>query len=322
MRPNSRSERCCSYVVALERTAASHDELRPFAEYLSFLDVAGCDVVILDSSPQRIFEENRRILRWVGRHVAVIGANDPVRLAVEHAACEKVILATEDVRYGQAELGALTALLDEHEVIEPQDYLQPLPWWGAIEAGRMLVHRGIEPLPDRGATFGVRRSAVRGLRPTLDAFNAGSDPVRRLAVQGADVRSADLFVRRQPPPLRQWIGARARQAGDDFALPVKSAFFFALLPMALLMALMGGAPLVLAYAGALILASVLLALRGRQGAASFFPLRACLFAPLWLLERALSVYGALALRLRTAAAEPAGVPVAERSGADRVASGE
>jgi hypothetical protein len=308
--------------VALERTADSRDELRPFAEYLSSLDVAGCDVVILDSSPRQIFEENRRILRWVGRHVAVIGANDPVRLAAEHAACEKVILATEEVRYGRAEIEALLALLEQHEVVEPQEYLRPLPWWGGIEAGRMLVHRGIEPLPDRGATFGVRRSAVRGLRATPDAFNAGSDPVRRLAVQGADVWPADLFVRRQPPPLRQWIGARARQAGDDFALPVKSAFFFALLPMALLLALAGGTRLLLGYAGALIAVSLLLALRGRQGASQFFPLRACFFAPLWLFERALSVYWALGVRLRTAAAEPAGVPAAERTGADRVASGE
>jgi hypothetical protein len=67
---------------------------------------------------------------------------------------------------------------------------------------------------------------------------------------------------------------------------------------------------------------LLLALRGRSGAASFFPLRASFLAPLWLFERAVSVYWALALRVRSAAAEPAGVPVADRAHRDRVASGE
>jgi hypothetical protein len=33
--------------------------------------------------------------------------------------------------------------------------------------------------------------------------------------------------------------------------------------------------------------------RGRIGAAQFFPMRACLLAPLWVFERAVSVYWAL-----------------------------
>jgi hypothetical protein len=74
------------------------------------------------------------------------------------------------------------------------------------------------------------------------------------------------------------------------------------------------------YGGVIVIGALALAIRGRAGAAPFFPLRACLAAPLWVLERALSVYWALFRKLRGFSDEPRGVPVADR--AHRVASGE
>src|SRR5207253_2350585 len=184
MRHRTPHERRCTYVVPLEEQAAgSADDLRALSEYLSTLAVADCDVLILDAASAEEFERNRTVLRWVGRHVAVdarnrtaSGAIDPVRAAVASAPCEKVIVAAPDIRYTADEIAAVCDLLDLHEVVEPQDYLDPLPWWGGIEAGRMLVHRSIEPYPDHGATFGFRRSAIRGLR-SLDAFDLGDDHV-------------------------------------------------------------------------------------------------------------------------------------------------
>jgi hypothetical protein len=187
-------------------------------------------------------------------------------------------------------------MLDAHEVVEAQDYLEPMPWWGGIDAGRMLVHRGIDPHPDRGATFGFRRSVLRGLRG-FDA--AGStDPVRVLALHGAEVVSAsELFVRRCPPQLGEWLRERPREAGLDFDVPAKSAFFFALIPMAILLTLMGSGRLAIGYISAVAFASLVLAVRGRMGAGAFFPLRACLYAPLWVFERSVSVYWALLQRM-------------------------
>jgi hypothetical protein len=104
-------------------------------------------------------------------------------------------------------------------------------------------------------------------------------------------------VRRLPPQLAEWLTERPRQAGDDFELPVKSAFFMALLPLALLLAAFGGLRLAGTYAGAVAMGAMALAVRGRVGAAEFFPLRACLYAPLWVLERSVSVYWALAQRV-------------------------
>jgi hypothetical protein len=204
------------------------------------------------------------------------------------------------VRYTPEAIGQLCDLLDMHEVVEPQDYLDPLPWWGGIEAGRILLHRGIEPQPDHGATFGFRRSAVRGLR-ALDALELVDDHARRLVAAGAEVFPAtNVFVRREPGALDEWLAGRARVAGDDFALPMKAVFFFSLVPLLMLLGVLGGFRLAGGYASVIAFASFALAVRGRTGAGAFFPLKACLFAPLWVFERSVSVYWALFRRFRGA----------------------
>lgn len=308
----------CSYVVLIESGTA----LRELARYLSDLGVAGCEVIILDPSPRMQFEQNARTLRWVGKHLrAQGGATDLVRAASAVASCEKIVIATDDVRYTGEAIVRICALLDLHEVVEPQDYLDPLPWWGGIDAGRILVHRGIEPRPDHGATFGFRRSAVRSLR-MLPASDNAADQVRRLAAYGAEVHPAnDVFVRRQPRGFADWLAHRPRLAAEDFELPFRTAFFFALLPVLALLAVLGGATLAGSYAGVIAVASVGLALRGRIGASAFFPLRACLFAPLWLFERSVAVYWALLRKVRGLDAETVRAPAPEHAG-DQVASGQ
>lgn len=312
---NRNAQDCrCSYVVVVESAAASMSDLRELGNYLSTLSVTGCDVVVLDPSPGMLFELNGRILRWVARHVPVRpehctpgGTLDRLRAAASVAACEKVIVASEDIRYTPGAIGQLCDLLEKHEVVEPQDYLEPLPWWGSIEAGRILLHRGIEPQPDHGATFGFRRGTVRALR-ALNLID-DHDPARRLATAGAEVYAAsDVFVRREPGAFEDWLDERPRIAGNDFALPLKSAFFFTLVPFLLLLGIFGGMKLAGVYAGIIGFSSVGLALRGRAGASAFFPLRACLFAPLWVLERSVSVYWALFRKLR--GVEPAPVRIA------------
>ena len=318
MRKSQSQDARCSYVVLVENASASAEELRELATYLSMLGVAGCDVVILDASPRMQFELNARVLRWVGRHVAVRtehgapgGGVDLVRSAIGLAGCEKVIVAAEDVRYTVVAIDQLCDLLEMHEVVEPQDYLDPLPWWGGIEAGRMLVHRGIEPQPDHGATFGFRRSAVGGLRTLADG---NDDQIRRLAAAGAEVFAASsVFVRRQPAALEDWLTQRPRAAGNDFALPMKAAFFFSLVPLLAVLALLGGLRLAGSYASAIAFASVALAIRGRSGAGAFFPLRACLFAPVWIFERSISVYWALFRKLRGSDVEPSRIAVPDRA---------
>jgi hypothetical protein len=277
-------DRRCTYLVVLDGDCGG--DLREFAAYLSELGVAKCEVVILDGSSEHTFARHRRVLCWVGRHVAarprhrnLAGAIDPFRVAVDLASCEKVIVAPPTMRYDSKAIDELCTRLDTHELVKPQDYLQPLPWWGGIEAGRILVHRAIEPA-GHGATFAFRRAAVRGLRE-----------LQR-------VHAPDVFVRRLPPTVDTWLQDRPRQAGADFDFPVKTAFFLSLMPLALLFATLGGPRLAGGYASAIACGAVALAMRGRVGAAPFFPLRACLYAPLWVLERSVSVYWALFRRVR------------------------
>jgi len=330
MRHRNPQDRRCTYLVVIERDQETSGDLRDLASYLSTLSVANCEVVVVDGSTAPVFETNRRVLRWVARHVAArprhrlfSGGIDAVRAAADVSNCDKVIIADENVRYDAAAIDSICELLDLHEVVEPQDYFEPLPWWSGIEAGRMLVHRGVEPLPDHGATFGIRKSSVRGLRGVDVAWSNGEDAVRRLASQGAEVFSAcDVFVRRLPPPFADWLRERPRQADDDFAMPVKTAFFFALLPMVILLAIFGGIRLAGGYAGAIACASMVLALRGRGGAAAIFPLRACLCAPLWVFERSVSVYWALFRKLNGVSTGPMHPAVAERGAGAKVASGE
>ncbi len=299
MRHRNLFDRRCSYVVVLDGDCGG--DLRELAAYLSTLGVAKCEVIVVDGSSEHTFHRNRRVLCWVSRHVAArtrfrdaAGSIDPVRAAIDLASCEKIVVADSNVRYSTEALDQLCAMLDAHQAVEPQDYIEPLPWWSGIEAGRMLVHRGIEPMPDHGATFGFRKSAARGLRAADHGWAGSDDPVRRLAAQGVEVISAcGVFVRRFPPMLTHWLDERPRQADDDFSFPVKTAFFFALIPLAVLLATLGGVRLAGGYAGAVGFAAFMLAVRGRIGAAQFFPLRACLYAPLWVLERSVSVYWAL-----------------------------
>jgi hypothetical protein len=172
------------------------------------------------------------------------------------------------------------------------------------------VHRGIEPQPDHGATFGFRRGTVRALR-ALHMID-DRDPARRLATAGAEVHAAsDVFVRREPGAFDDWLQERPRIAGNDFSLPLKSAFFFSLVPFLLLLGLLGGMRLAGVYAGIIAFSSVGLALRGRAGASAFFPLHACLFAPLWMLERSVSVYWALFRKLRGVEPETVRIAVPE-----------
>jgi hypothetical protein len=297
MRERTTRDKRCSYVVLIEHGSRSTKDLRDLSRYLSTLGVAGCDVVILDAAPRLQFELSARVLRWVGRHLSV-RSDELLRAAATFAGCDKVIVAAEDVRYTPEAIGQLCDLLDAHEVVEPQDYLEPLPWWGGIEAGRILVHRAIDGQPDHGATFGFRRSALRSLRG-LNSVDARRDPVRQLTGLGAEVFPAGgVFVRREPGALDDWLRRQPRIAGHDFVLPVKTAFFFALVPLLLLLAVVGGIRIAGGYAALIAFATVALALRGRSGASRFFPLRAALFAPLWVLERSLSVYWALYRKVR------------------------
>jgi len=271
----------CSYVVILESARLEGRGLQELAGYLSELAVAGCDVVVLDAGTRPEYEMRTRVLRWVGRHLAMPPGVDGFHAAAALATCEKVILAAADVRYTSEALAQILELLDVHDVVQPQMFLDPLPWWGGVEAARMLVHRAVDVQADHGGTFGFRRAATR-----------------RVAARTQGHFAKNVLVRRDAGAFPQWLAQRPRAAGEDFAQPVKTAFFLALVPLMLLFTALGGVRIAGTYAGIIAFSSLGLAVRGRSGVSSAVPLRAVLFAPVWILERSVSVYWALCQKMR------------------------
>src|SRR5688500_11877125 len=205
--------RACTYVASLD-PAVSDSELPNFAAYLSTLTLAGCEVIVVDSKGGRCSEQRRRVLRWVSRYVT--GPCDLMHTAIDLATSEKIIVASQESRYTAADVAAICDLLDAADVVAPEEFVQPLTWWGAIDAGSMLPQRGLDSSRE-GGTFAFRRSAWHPV-PALETAGTRS-PLRMLTLHGASVHVAsNVFVRREPPKLSTWARLRAAASATPAAV--------------------------------------------------------------------------------------------------------
>jgi hypothetical protein len=299
----------CTYLLPIRRVRACREEARRFALYFRRLAQAGCEVIVVDGSPPEVFTAHARAWSRVCRHVGVDprykylnGKVNGVHTGLDLASCEFVVLADDDIRYTAEEIERVCALLERHEMVRPQNYLAPLPLRARTESARMLINRGTLRAGDYPGTCAFRRTAFRRVGPyDGDVLFDNEEIVRHFALQGADVLCAtDFFVLKRPPTLRKWLEQRPRQAYEDFVMRTKTALFASLLPATLALGLLAGVAASLAFAYVVALASVLVALRGllRDRAYELFPASTVLYAPLWVLERALSVYWAFYWRAR------------------------
>jgi len=292
----------CTYLLPIRRVQTSPAELREFARYFGVLAAAGCEVVVVDGSPPEIFEELDRAWEGLCRHQPVDRShgflNDKVNGILTGLALpghEAVILADDDICYTGDDVRRMVALLEEYELVRPQNYLDPLPWWARLEAARMLINRAVLPTGDYPGTCGFRRTSFARVGTyDGDVLFDNEELIRHFASAGADIAYArDFFIRKRAPQFRKWCEQRPRQAYEDFELRGKTAFFAALLPFALLLRVICGRPAGHTFAAGAAAASIALAARGRtDGAARFFPASVCLAAPLWILERCLSTWWA------------------------------
>jgi len=294
----------CTYLLPIRRQSFSPAEASEFAEYFRRLRNAGCEVLVIDGSPTLVFEQNHAAWSALCRHEQVDGSfgylNDKVNgihTGVNLASAEKIILADDDIRYTPSEIERVCILLDDFEVVRPQNFMSPLPWWARMEAARMLINRATLRTADYPGTCAFRRAAMlRAGHYDGDVLFDNEEIIRHFASEGARINYAtSLFVRKRPPTFQKWIEQRPRQAYEDFGLRAKTALFFILLPLAILVAFAAGAKGIAFYVAALaMLAIVLAAIGRRRGTASrYFPLSVCLSAPLWIIERSLSTYWAL-----------------------------
>jgi hypothetical protein len=294
----------CTYLLPIRRAAFSEAEAEQLAAYFQTLKGAFCDVLVVDGSPAPVFSQHAAIWRSVCRHEPVDRSfgylNDKVNgihTGVRLASTEKIILADDDIRYGAAEIERVSELLENFDVVRPQNFLSPLPWWGRMEAARMLINRATLRTADYPGTCAFRRSVMLRVGPyDGDVLFDNEEIIRHFARAGATISYAtNLFVRKCPPTFRKWIEQRPRQAYEDFGLRAKTALFLSLPIFTIWISCAVGRKALLLYFAALIAAAMVIALVGRlRGvAARHFPLSICLFAPLWILERTLSTYWAL-----------------------------
>ncbi len=294
----------CTYLLPIRRVKFSSAEAGSFSLYFRGLNDAGCDVLVIDGSSTAIFQQHDDAWRSVCRHERVDRSfgylNDKVngiQTGVRLAGAEKIILADDDIRYSAAEIDRICGLLDEFDVVRPQNFLQPLPWWARMEAARMLINRATLRTGDYPGTCAFRRSVMLEVGPyDGDVLFDNEEIIRHFARAGASISYAiNLFVRKRPPTLRKWIEQRPRQAYEDFGLRAKTALFLSLPILAVWVGAGWGLKGLFVYLAGISIAAVCLAIAGwfRGMTSGYFPISVPFFAPLWIFERSLSTYWAL-----------------------------
>jgi hypothetical protein len=266
--------------------------LRQLAQWL--------DVTVIDGSEPRLFAAHAQLWGDLVRHVAVgehRGANGKVRgvlTGLELARHDRVVIADDDVRYSHGALATVVADLAEADLVRPQNYFDPLPWHARWDTARILLNRALSS--DFPGTYAVRRSTLmRAGGYDADVLFENLEMERTVRAVGGTVRDRpEVFVARRPPTAAHFRSQRVRQAYDSFAQPHRLALEAAILPIAVCAGSRRPGALVL-----LLVALSLLAERGRRRSSgrSVFPPSSALWTPLWLAERGVTSWAAIALRV-------------------------
>jgi hypothetical protein len=288
-----------SYVLPL-RSRPEDDGPEELTEYLAWLSER-VQLVIVDGSDQAEFRIHRRLWAPFATHVTpaddIRCANGKVRgvlTGVRLATRDLVVIADDDVRYDHDGLERMARLLTGADLVRPQNYFDPLPWHARWDTARILLNRAIGS--DYPGTLGVRRSFLESVGGyDGDVLFENLELIRTVtAAGGRVVDEPSLFIRRRPPTFTRFLEQRPRQAYDDWAQPLRFAFFLAAAPTVVILARRRPRRLVLAAGAAILAAGVG---RARNGGRQVFDRRSPLFAPLWVGERATLAWVALARRL-------------------------
>lgn len=297
-----------SYVLPLRW--AKPGPIEELSAYLRTIATVTDEVLVVDGSPAPVFAEHAAALGGVARHLAPhpdldfqMGKVNGVLTGVRECSGELIVLADDDVRYEPSTLRRTVELLDEAELVRPQNYFDEMTWHARWDTARSLLNRVFTgdptfPVGDFPGTLAVRRSAVLATGGyDGDALFENLELMRTVRAAGGTVATPlDLYVPRRPPSTAQFLSQRVRQAYDDFAIPARIGTFLALAPFAA-HSLRRGRIHRLAIGA---LASMVVAEIGRRkaGGATRFPPTASLLAPAWIAERSLCSWLALAAKLR------------------------
>lgn len=298
-----------TYLLPIRRVRFDQAEVERLCDYFQMLQLAGCEVLIVDGSPKSIFEENKKSWEPFGVHVApdpkytyLNGKVNGVHTGVALASCERIILADDDIRYTASDIKRICHLLDQFEMVRPQNFIYPRPLWARLEIARILINRGVLRAGDYPGTCGFSRSTMYRVGPyDGDVLFDNEEIVRHFALHHAKINYAlDFFILKRPPTFTKWLEQRPRQAYEDFVMRAKTAAFLSVLPGTLALSYFRSLRAGFVFLTAIALISVLLGTFGllRDRAYRFFPFYSSLYAPLWIVERSVSVYWAVYWRLR------------------------
>jgi hypothetical protein len=282
-----------SYVLPL-RAAEPRRELTQYLQWLS----SRADVIVVDGSAPDVFAVHAGWWRPLVRHLPVdpafrspMGKVGGVLTGVVRAHEDKVVIADDDVRYDDTSLTRLERLLDEAEVVRPQNAFTTWPWHAWWDTGRTLIARATGG--DWPGTLGVRRDVFLGAGGYAgDVMFENLELVRTVrAAGGREHVALDVVVGRIPPSGRHFRSQRVRQAYDELARPSRLVAALAILPVVVVGRVraalaIGAAGLLVAEVG-----------RRRAGGRRHYPAWTTLAAPLWLAERAITSWCALARRI-------------------------
>lgn len=297
-----------SYVLPLRW--AEPGPIDELAGYLGSLNGEVEEILVVDGSPPPLFERHAAALDGVARHLAphpdldfAMGKVNGVLTGVRECSHDRVVLADDDVRYDAPALRRTVELLDEADLVRPQNYFDELPWHARWDTARSLLNRVFTgdrdfPVGDFPGTLAVRRDAFRASGAyDGDVLFENLELMRTIAASGGTVLTPlDLYVARRPPSAEHFLSQRVRQAYDDFAIPPRIAAFLAAAPLAAALLVRGRGR----WLGVAALASVAVAEVGRRrgDGAERFPRTAALLAPAWVAERSICAWLALGAKAR------------------------
>jgi hypothetical protein len=296
-----------SYVLPLRwREPGPIEEL---AAYLRALRGEVEEILVVDGSPPELFERHAAALADLACHLppdsdldCEMGKVNGVVTGLRRCSRERVVIADDDVRYEPAALRRAVALLDEADLVRPQNYFDALPWHARWDTARSLLNRVFTGDPDFAVgdfpgTLAVRRSSFLAAGAyDGDALFENLELMRTIRAAGGRVLTPlDLYVARRPPDAAHFRSQRVRQAYDDFAIPARMAAWLAIGPWAAReVSRRRWRRLAAAAAGSIALAELG---RRRAGGASRFPLSGSLLAPAWISERAVCAWLAVGERV-------------------------
>lgn len=289
-----------AYLLPIKRTTYRADaELDAYLARIA----AVADVVVVDGSPHDVFA--RHAAAWDGlvTHIPVDadlavpnGKVAGVLTGLRNVRHEAVIIADDDVRYDDAAIAAVRRGLEGADVVCPQNYYAPLPWHAVWDTGRILLNRATSG--DWPGTLGVRRSALAATDGYAgDVLFENLELVRTVTAAGGRVlRADDILVRRIPATASHFWSQRVRQAYDEIARPRRLVVQLSVLPGVLLLL---AVPALRMIPFAIAATTIAIAERGRRmrGGRAVFPAASSLLAPLWVCERAITAWLAMATRV-------------------------